>query len=64
VGDTLTALDPASGEARWTRSEVGSDVRVFGDGKYVFLIAQTDDGRAGAIHVVRAYDGVSVSSRK
>lgn len=54
----LTALDPADGEVRWTRDDVGRETTVFGDDHYLFLVEKWGDG---GVRAVRARDGVSVA---
>jgi outer membrane protein assembly factor BamB len=55
----LLALDPASGEERWRRSDAPRDLAVFGDGEYLFLVDRPAEVRA--VRAVRARDGLSVT---
>lgn len=59
--DGLTALDPTTGDVRWTRDDVGRSVTVFGDDHYLFLVEQPGGGDVRSVRAVRAYDGVSVA---
>jgi outer membrane protein assembly factor BamB len=59
--NTLTFLDAASGEVRWTRSDVPANLEVFGDEDHLYLIEQHADGGVRAVRAVRTADGTAVS---
>jgi len=58
--DSLTAVDPITGQVRWTRSDVNSRTQVFGDDQYIYVVGISEAGSAVGTRVFRAYDGVSV----
>jgi outer membrane protein assembly factor BamB/tetratricopeptide (TPR) repeat protein len=58
--NTLTAIDPAGGEVRWTRSDVPANLEVFGDEDHLYLVEQQADGAVRAVRAVRTADGTAV----
>jgi hypothetical protein len=53
----LAALDPASGDVCWRRSDAPQTLAVFGDDDYLFLVDQSGDGEVRGVRAVRARDG-------
>lgn len=53
----LVALDPATGDMCWRRSDVPHTLAVFGDDDYLFLVDQSGDGEVRGVRAVRARDG-------
>ncbi len=43
--DALTAVDPVSGRVLWTRSDVSSSSRLFGDDQHVFVVEMAENGK-------------------
>ena len=60
--DALTALDPISGRVLWTRTDVFSSSRLFGDDQHVFVVDMGDNGKAASTRVFRTYDGATVAA--
>jgi outer membrane protein assembly factor BamB len=58
----LTALDPASGEVCWVRTDAHQSLAVFGDDDYLFLVDQTSKGEVRAVRAIRARNGQTVST--
>jgi tetratricopeptide (TPR) repeat protein len=58
--DNLTAVDPITGRTLWTRTDVNSRTKVFGDEQHVFVVNLNEKNEAAGTRVFRAYDGVSV----
>jgi outer membrane protein assembly factor BamB len=56
----LTAIDPATGEVRWTRTDVSSYVEAFGDERHLYVVEQQGDGVARGLRALRTSDGMSV----
>ncbi|OWK44317.1 hypothetical protein FRUB_02249 [Fimbriiglobus ruber] len=56
--DGLVALDPATGQKLWVRSNVSPKVQIFGDAKHVFLVEGSNS------RVIRAVDGTTVAGAK
>jgi outer membrane protein assembly factor BamB/tetratricopeptide (TPR) repeat protein len=55
--DRLTALDPVSGTALWTKTDVTPNTRVFGDEQFVYLIDAGGNRRASSARALRGRDG-------
>ena len=60
--DGLAAVDPATGQDLWQRSNVSQKARVFGDARHIFLVEETDAGFK--TRVLRASDGSQVEGAK
>jgi outer membrane protein assembly factor BamB/tetratricopeptide (TPR) repeat protein len=58
--NTLSCIDPAGGEVRWTRSDVPANLEVFGDEDHLYLVEQHADGGVRAVRAVRTSDGTAV----
>jgi outer membrane protein assembly factor BamB/tetratricopeptide (TPR) repeat protein len=58
--NTLTAIDPATGELRWARADVPANLDVFGDEDHLYLVEQQADGAVRAVRAVRTGDGTAV----
>lgn len=58
--NTLTALDPATGEPRWARADVPANLDAFGDAEHLYLVEQQADGAVRAVRAVRTGDGTAV----
>jgi hypothetical protein len=58
----LAALDPASGEVCWMRTDAPQSLAVFGDDDYLFLVDQTPEGEVRAVRAVQARNGLIVST--
>ena len=58
--DGLVAVDPNRGTTLWTKSNVSSRVKVFGDDRHVYIVEWNQDGSPCPTRCVRAQDGVSV----
>jgi outer membrane protein assembly factor BamB len=58
----LAALDPASGDVCWRRSDAPHTLAVFGDDDYLFLVDQSGDGEVRGVRALRARDGEVVST--
>jgi outer membrane protein assembly factor BamB/tetratricopeptide (TPR) repeat protein len=60
--DTITAVDPTTGQPLWTKSDVSTHTEVFGDNQYLFLV-DTGNGTAinGTGRALRAHDGDPVT---
>jgi outer membrane protein assembly factor BamB/tetratricopeptide (TPR) repeat protein len=57
----LTALDPATGEVRWQRSDVSGTANVFGDAEHLFVVEYHLDASVRSVRAVRVRDGVAVA---
>jgi tetratricopeptide (TPR) repeat protein len=57
---TLMVLDPASGEVRWSRSDVPANFDVFGDNEHVYVVETGVEGAVRGIRAIRLWDGVAV----
>lgn len=53
----LAALDPATGDVCWRRTDVPHTLAVFGDDDYLFLVDQSGDGEVRGVRAVRSRDG-------
>jgi len=63
--DGLEALDPEKGTVLWTRSNVATGSRMFGDSQFIMLVEADGSGNlSSTTHVLRAYDGVEVKEVK
>jgi outer membrane protein assembly factor BamB/tetratricopeptide (TPR) repeat protein len=62
--DSLTAVDPISGRVLWTRSDVSSHSRIFGDDQHVFVVEMSSDLKSVPVstRVFRLYDGATVKA--
>ena len=62
--DSLTALDPISGNTLWTRSDVSPRSRIFGDDQYIFVVEMSSDVKSVPVstRVFRLYDGATVKA--
>jgi hypothetical protein len=56
----LWALDPLTGKVLWTRSDLSTRCRLFGDSRHVYLVELDNAGTATTTRAFRAQDGVSV----
>jgi outer membrane protein assembly factor BamB/tetratricopeptide (TPR) repeat protein len=56
----LWALDPLTGKTLWTRNDVPSRCRLFGDDQHIYLVELDASGAASATRAFRAQDGASV----
>jgi outer membrane protein assembly factor BamB len=56
----LAALDLADGQVRWLRSDVPSQLDVFGDDEHLYVGEYHTDGSVRGVRAVRAADGTSV----
>jgi outer membrane protein assembly factor BamB/tetratricopeptide (TPR) repeat protein len=56
----LSALDPATGEVRWRRTDLPSALTVFGDGTHLFVGEPQPDGGLRSLRALRAADGGEV----
>jgi outer membrane protein assembly factor BamB len=54
----LSVLDPATGEVRWTRTDVPLALEVFGDAEHLFLAERNLDGTVRGVRALRVRDGV------
>jgi len=52
--DGLKALDPATGQELWVRTNLSPKAQIFGDGRHVFVVS------GGTVKVLRALDGTEV----
>ena len=57
----LAALDPASGDVCWRRTDAPHTLAIFGDDDYLFLVDHSGDGEVRGVRAVRARDGEVVS---
>jgi hypothetical protein len=58
--DGLLALDPLSGRTLWTRSDIPSRCRLFGDDQHVFLVEMDRNNVPANTRAFRAQDGSTV----
>jgi outer membrane protein assembly factor BamB len=58
--DKLTALDPVTGTALWTKTDISSRARVFGDEQFVYLVDVGNNRRASSSRALRGRDGNAV----
>jgi outer membrane protein assembly factor BamB/tetratricopeptide (TPR) repeat protein len=58
--DGLSALDPLTGKTLWTRNDVPTRCRLFGDDRHIFLVEIDNTGSATNTRAFRAQDGASV----
>jgi hypothetical protein len=56
----LQAFEPRTGQLLWSRADVPSNFRVFGDEEYVFLVQENAKGEAVSTRVLRLADGGSL----
>jgi outer membrane protein assembly factor BamB/tetratricopeptide (TPR) repeat protein len=57
----LTCLDAASGEVRWVRSDVPTQLRVSGDGERLYLAEHNGAEGIRGVRAVRVADGTAVA---
>ena len=60
--DALMAVDPVNGRVLWTRSDVNSSSRLFGDDQHVFVVEMSENGKPASTRVFRTYDGATVGA--
>src|SRR5262249_36544954 len=58
--DGLSALDPLTGKTLWTRADVPSRCRLFGDDRHIYLVELDNNNVATNTRAFRAQDGASV----
>jgi outer membrane protein assembly factor BamB len=56
----LWVLDPLTGKVLWTRRDVSTRCRLFGDDRHIYLVELDNAGGASTTRAFRAQDGVSV----
>jgi outer membrane protein assembly factor BamB len=56
----LYAIDPFTGKTLWTRSDVTTRCRLFGDDRHIYLVELDNNNTAATTRCFRAEDGVSV----
>ena len=56
----LVALDPLTGRALWTRTDVSAHTRLFGDADHIYLVNVTPQGNPTSTRTLRASDGAWV----
>ncbi len=56
----LWVLDPLTGKVLWTRSDVSTRCRLFGDDRHIYLVELDNAGTATTTRAFRAQDGVSM----
>jgi outer membrane protein assembly factor BamB len=59
--DGLSALDPLTGNILWTRADVPTRCRLFGDEQHIYLVETDNNGSAVNTRAFRAQDGASES---
>lgn len=59
--DGLVALDPATGNKLWTRTDVSLSSQMFGDPQHIFLV-ESEKGAKPTSRVLRAIDGAPVEN--
>jgi outer membrane protein assembly factor BamB len=58
--EALVGVDPVNGRTLWTRSDVGTRNRIFGDDQIIYVVELNAEGKPSSTRALRAYDGVSV----
>ena len=58
--DGLLALDPATGNRMWLRTNVALSSYIFGDAQHVFIVEPGENNEKAKSRVLRAVDGTPV----
>lgn len=61
TAEGLTALEPLTGRPLWTRGDVPSRCRIFGDDAHVYLVELDNSGAPTATRAFRSHDGAAVA---